>query len=241
MIELIKKISLKYVNEKFNELKSQFIEMGQLKSNFDIEKFTIKKEGNFIAHNFHFLMRQYHLALYEAKRMLLDKEEKTRRLEEYRNMEQDKIIVQTEKGKEEKYLDIEIRRLENEIDLLDVTMTNKLCMVDYFEKCRLKLIELNNGKPPTNEQYQEEEPTYWEWFLRKKSLNQFKARTSGIDQGIWDAIDMFEETPVLNEDYQGKIGSQFDAKKIEQEIEAQKKIPIRLKLIEGDGDGKENR
>ena len=59
MLDLIKKISLKYIDKQFNELKEQFIEMGQLKSNFDIEKFTVKKEGGFIAHNFHFLMRQY--------------------------------------------------------------------------------------------------------------------------------------------------------------------------------------
>ena len=231
MIEKIKKISLKYVDEKFNELKDQFIEMGQLKSEFDIEKFTIKKEGNFIAHNFHFLMRQYHLALYEARRMLLDKEEKTRKLKEHQNHEEERIWIYTEKGLEEKYTDIEVRRLENEIDLLDVTMTNKICMVDYFEKCRIKLIELNGGRAPTNEQYQAEDPEYWKWFLLKKALNQNKARSSGVDQGIWDAIDMFEEVPVLNEKYQGEIGSHFDVVEIGQEIEAQKKIPVRLKLI----------
>jgi len=237
MIERIKRISLKYIDEKFNELKDQFIEMGQLKSNFNIEKFTIKKEGNFIAHNFHFLMRQYQLALYESRRMLLDKEEKTRKLKEYCDLQQDediitKIKVQTENGLEEKYLDIEIGRLENEIDLLDITMTNKLCMVDYFEKCRVRLVELNGNKAPTNEQYQAEEPEYWEWFLRKKALNQHKQKISGIEQGVWDAVDMFEEVAVLNEKYQGKIGSRININEVEQEIELQKKIPVRLKLIE---------
>jgi len=232
MIEKIKKISLKYIDEKFNELKNQFIEMGQLKSNFNIEKFTIKKEGNFIAHNFHFLMRQYHLALYESRRMLLDKEEKTRKLKEYHNYGKEKIWIHTETGLEEKYTDIEIRRLENEIDMLDVTMTNKICMVDYFEKCRIKLIELNEGAAPTNEQYQAEEPEYWKWFLQKKALNQYKQKTSGIEQGVWDAIDMFEETPILNKKYQGKIGSHLNTKEIEEEIELQKKTLTRLKLIE---------
>ena len=46
-------------NDFLDELQDQFIEMGQLKSDFDVEKFTVRKEGNFLAHNFHFLMRQY--------------------------------------------------------------------------------------------------------------------------------------------------------------------------------------
>ena len=50
--------SIEYLDNKYNELKKQFLEMSQLKSDFDIEKFTVKKEGHFIAHNFHFLMRQ---------------------------------------------------------------------------------------------------------------------------------------------------------------------------------------
>jgi len=233
MTEILKKISLKYVDDKFNELKNQFIEMGQLKSNFDIEKFTIKKEGNFIAHNFHFLMRQYHLALYEAKRMLLDKEEKLKKLKDYESREErgeTTIFVFTEKGKEEKYIDIEIKRIMNEIDLLEITMTNKICMVDYFEKCRIKLIEINGGKAPTNKQYQTEEPAYWKWFLQKKSLNQFKARETGIEQGIWDTIDMVEETPVINENYKISVGSSFNIEEIQTEINKQKLLSNREEI-----------
>ena len=235
MIDMLKKISLKYVDEKFNELKNQFIEMGQLKSDFDIEKFTIKKEGNFIAHNFHFLMRQYHLALYEARRMLLNKEEKLRKLKEYEDKEErgeTTVFVFGEHGKEEKYIDIEIRRLKNEIDLLEVSMTNKICMVDYFEKCRNALIKLNGGKAPTNKQYQNEEPKYWEFIIKRKALNQHKQRATGISEGLWDVIDQAEELPVLNENYKISIGSKFDINEIETEISKQKKLPKRLMLIE---------
>lgn len=230
MVDVLKRISLKYIDEKANELKEQFIEMGQLKSDFDIEKFTIKKEGNFIAHNFHFLMRQYSLALYEARRMLLDKEEKLRLLDEYEAKEkknEKRIWVTNEHGTKHKYIDIEIRRIKNEIDLLEVTMTNKICMVDYFEKCRNALIRLNKDKVPTNKQYQAEEPEYWKWFLHKKMLNQIKTQKSGINEGIWDVIDQVDELPVINKEYQLNIGSRFDHPAIERDIETQKTIANR--------------
>lgn len=230
MVDVLKKISLKYIDEKANELKEQFIEMGQLKSEFDIEKFTIKKEGNFIAHNFHFLMRQYSLSLYEARRMLLDKEEKLRDLKKYEEKEKTghpTIFINTEQGLVSKYTDIEIRRLKNEIDLLEVTMTNKICMVDYFEKCRGALIKLNGGSPPTNKQYQSEEPEYWKWFLQKKMLNQHKQRVSGITEGIWDAVDQVEEIPAINQEYQFEIGQRFNQSEIEHEMERQKRIANR--------------
>ena len=72
--------------ELLTELQEQFIEMGQLKSDFDVEKFTVKKEGNFLCHNFHFLMRQYSLTVTEMRRMLLEREEKRRTAVKYQKM-----------------------------------------------------------------------------------------------------------------------------------------------------------
>jgi len=230
MIDRIKQISLKYIDNKMNELKGQFIEMGQLKSEFDMEKFTIKKEGNFLSHNFHFLMRQYSLALQELRRMLLDKEELTRRLEEYQELLQSGIKTvdeDSEHGRVKRYIDIEICRCENRIDGLDINLANKACMVSYFESCRIKLIELNGGKAPTNEQYQKEEPEYWRWFLLKKALNQHKHAKSGISEGVWDNIDLLEELPVLNKDYQIEVGSKFKIEEIDKEIAEHKKIANR--------------
>ncbi len=239
MIDFIKSISLKGVDEKFNNLKNQFIEMGQLKSEFDIEKFTIRKEGNFIAHNFHFLMRQYQFALFELRRMLLDKEEKTRRLNEYIDMKENKnvdtitVTVSMPERKsaieEKRYLDIEIKRLQNAIDSEDINMTNQACMVEHFEKCRQFLIKQNNGNAPTNEQYQKEEPLYWKWFVMKKALQQFKQRETGITEGIWEAIDHIEENPVINNEYQVEIGSKFVIKEVEDFLANCRK---EIKLIE---------
>ena len=228
-LELLKTISLKHIDDRVNELKNQFIEMGQLKSEFDIEKFTIKKEGNFIAHNFHFLMRQYSLALFEARRMLIEKEELTRRLEETQESlkrNETKIIVWEGGGKKEKYVDLYAKELENRIDNLDVTMVNKFCMVEYFEKCRHRLIELNGGKAPDNRQYQREEPEYWKWFAEKKILQQVKQSQTGITESIWELIDHISEAPILNPNYHIEF-EHPDLAKLEERLSLEKKKLLR--------------
>ena len=238
--------SIETYDKQFNELKEQFIEMGQLKSDFDIEKFTIKRQGNFIAHNFHFLMRQYVLALSEARRMLIERDGKLRKLEELNrlieknkdsgNTEDIKIRVPTERGEEERYVDLEIKRIVNEIDLLEVTMTNKLAMCDRFEKARVKLIDLNEGKAPTNEQYQKEEPEYWKWFLERKALWQTKQRVTGISEGIWENINYLEEPALINQEFQVKVlkdsNGMMDLQEIEKDLNKRLGYDNRVKLIE---------
>jgi hypothetical protein len=200
--------SIEYADEKFNELKEQFIEMGQLKSDFDIEKFTVRKEGKFIAHNFHFLMRQYHLALYEMRRMLIDKEEKLRLISQVEQRIKDgekEIIIKTAEGEIPKFTDLYSKQLHNELDLLEITMTNKIVMCARFEEMRNKLIEINGGVAPTNEQYQKEEPMYWKQFLENKAKEQASERATGISAGIWESIRMLEEEPVINQEFKVKI------------------------------------
>jgi len=200
-------------NEKLNEIKSDCLEMARLKSDFDIDKFTVATQGKFIAHRFHFLMRQYSLALYEAKRLLLDREEKSRQIKEW----------QEGKKVEGKYSDIEIERLKNEIELIDLELANKLAMIDRFEKARLKLIE-QNGKKFTDEQYQNEEPKYWKWYLLNKAKEQLGERQTGINAGVWmnvrnmeeDALDSRNKVKMLKDtNVNGKIVSGFDFSEIE--------------------------
>lgn len=236
--------SIRTYDEKFNKLKSEFIEMGQLKSDFDIEKFTVKKEGNFVAHNFHFLMRQYVLALSEARRMLIERDEKLRKLKEIEEkvkaLGQDasevKVTRKTERGDEETWADLEMQRLMNEIDLQEVTMTNKLAMCDRFEKARNKLIEMNGGQAPTNEQYQKEEPKYWKWFLERKALWQAKQRMTGISEGIWENIHYLEEPALINQAFQVPMledsNGMLDLQKIEKEVNQKLGYDQRVKMIE---------
>ena len=161
--------------------------MSRLKSDFDIDKFTVAREGQFIAHKFHFLMRQYSLTLYETKRLILDKEEKERQIKDIKEFGADTG----------KYKDIEIERRKNEIELIEMDLINKLAVIDRFEIIRQKLIEQNGGKI-TDRQYQEEEPAYWQWFLKNKAKEQLAERQTGIREDIWENIRYLEEEAILN-------------------------------------------
>lgn len=189
--DLLKEIgipSLESANYKFNELKEQFIEMGQLKSDFDIEKYTVMKQGKFIAHQFHFLMRQYVFAQSEMRRMLIEKERKQRK------------IKKLKKEQPEDY-DLDIMNLENELDLLDVTMVNKIMMCLRFEQARKQIIKNNNGKVPTNEDHQKEEPEYWKWFIQQKAKEQLSQAKTGIHEGTWEVIRQLQEDALINPSY----------------------------------------
>jgi len=204
--------------KKYNEIqkilkdvKEDILEMARLKSDFDIDKFTISREGSFIAHRFHFLMRQYSLALYEAKRLILDKEEKERQI---KDIEKNGV----DSGK---YSDIEIERAKNEIDLIEISLRNKIAMIDRFEIARQKLIE-RNGRKFTDKQYQDEEPEYWAWFLRQKAKEQLSERQTGIKEGVWENIRYLEEVPTLDISNQvkmlneeGKLNLDIDNRKLE--------------------------
>ena len=223
--------SIEYPEKKYNELKEQFLEMAQLKSDFDMEKFTVKKEGHFIAHNFHFLMRQYSLALSELRRMNIDKREKLRIIESLKSKD---VSIITLNG-ETKYVDLEIERLKNEIDMLDLNLTNKLIMCDRFEKLREKLIELNGGTAPTNKEYQAEEPAYWKWYLQRKALWQHQERVSGISEGVWENIEHLEQPAVINKKFQIMMTDKkglFQLDQANQDVKTLKKIQSKPLNIE---------
>jgi len=221
--------TFEHINDEFNKLKDEFIEMAQLKSNFDIEKFTVKREGNFIAHNFHFLMRQYSLTLGEVRRMLIEKEEYERKiveLDDAFNNGEKKRFVYTRDGKIEKYTDLYLKQCLNELDLLDINIANKAMRIIKFEQCRKKLIELNDGEI-TNEQYQKEAPEYWRWFLGRKALWQRAQAQSGIQEGIWENIHYLEEKALINENFQIKMykkNGNLDLDKIMLETEIRKQL-----------------
>jgi len=242
-------------NEFLDELQGQFIEMGQLKSDFDTEKFSIMQEGNFLCHQFHFLMRQYSLTLTELRRMLLNIEEKKRQIDRYQKMLDEGITkygtVRSTKyddiapptgdevryGDDDKWVDIELARVWNEMKGEEVIMTNKISMVRKFEECRKALIEKNGGKEFTNAEYQEETPRYWKWKFEQIVLRQVKAHATGISAGTWENIEFLEAQPVINPDFQVKMLNDdglFDLKRIEleQEVAKQLRAPAIKKLLE---------
>jgi len=207
----------------FEKLKEQFMEMGRLKSDFDIEKFTVKAKGEGLpAHQFHMLMRQYRFAVSEAKRMYIEKERLQRKL--------NKLI----ESKPEDY-DLDSMDLQRQIDDLDIDLVNKKGMIDGFEVCRQELIR-ENGEPFTDKQYQQEEPKYWEMHLKKQALAQLRERTTGIKEGTTEAIGWLEQ-PTLLEGSPNQVkmlmdNGNFDRINWEREIQETNGYQDRVELID---------
>lgn len=194
--------SIENVSSWIDEVHDDMLEMAQLKSDFDADKFTRAKEGPFIAHQFHFVMRQYSLALYELRRMLIDKEKHQRRIGELEKLDCEKT--------EGEYVDLLILENQNAIDLLELSIVNKQGICRNCEKIRCQLLEKNNG-PIKNEQYQKEEPEYWKWFLQREAVLHHSAAQTGIPHGIWLNIEHLEQPAMLSEENQVKmLGKGFE-------------------------------
>ena len=140
-------------------------------------------------------------------------------------------------GTEDVWLDLEQARLWNQIQALEVTMTNKIAMIRKFEECRKELIRQNGGKAFTNADYQEETPRYWKWFFERLVLRQIKSHATGISTGTWENIDLLERPALINPAFQVKMLNDdglFDLKRIEleQEVSKQLRAPAIKKLLE---------
>ena len=187
-----------HVKSRLDEIRSDMLEMAQLKSDFDCDKFTRAKEGPFLAHQFHFIMRQYSLALYELRRMLIEAEKHRRTIRRY---EDDPNSVP-----DGEFADLLILQHQNEIELLELSMINKKSICDNCERMRQELIQRNGGSAPTNKDYQAEEPTYWKWFLQRQALIESKQSATGISAGTWLNIEHLEQPAMLDESFRVSMG-----------------------------------
>lgn len=209
--EELKKINIPHdvpSGKQAEELESQILEMAQLKSEFDVEKYTLATKGPFLASRFHFLMKQYHHAYREAKQMLIERDEMIRTIDDLRKQIEDgnvNKVIYTNEGMKMIWLDLEIDKLKNNIGNLEVALVNKLAMCNMFEKCRLKLIELNGGKAPTNEQFQAEQPEQQKWMLMQQARLQIDSRITGASEGTLLALDWLQEPAMLNPAFQVEL------------------------------------
>lgn len=177
------------VTESIDAVHTDMREMAQLKSDFDCDQLTRGTKGPFLAHQFHFVMRQYSLALYELRRMLIDKERHQRTIERLQ-------------GSDDPDADLDILEQQNAVDLLELSIINKRSICRNCEQIRQELIARNGGKAPTNAEYQAEEPAYWKWFLQRQAVLEHKERATGIRSGTWLNIEHLEQPALLDESHQ---------------------------------------
>jgi len=181
--------NLKDVNKKLKELKEVFMEMSPVKSEFDILNFTLAKEGPFIAHQYHFIIKQYSVAYSELKRLFLDKLEEERNLEKLKN-----------KFKKEENDDINVFRSQMKIENLEFEIQWQKYKIDRYEFIRKKL-EKENWWKITYAQYNAEEPWYWEWNLNNQARQELLQRQTWLSKWVVNAFDMASRENNILPDY----------------------------------------
>lgn len=222
------------VSKIMTEVKSDHLEMSQLKSDFDCDKFTAATKGPFIAHQFHFIMRQYTLTLGELNRMLVEREYIHRKVfllasvDEPCNHVSCNEKIDKEEGNGELiswvdettnqilYKDLELRKLQGQLFTLESSIVNKQSMIRNFDKIRKILIEKNGG-PITNEQYQKEEPEYWAWYLMRLAKLEIESSRSGISTGVLKNVDHLAMDSNIDPSHQINLPTHKNIRKLNEE------------------------
>ncbi len=187
--EEIASIELADIECLYNRIQEDSLEMARLKSDVDVTCFTLGSQYGLPAHTFHFLMRQYSLATLELKRLLEDREVQRRRIEY--------LTGAQEAPDKDFYPDIEMSRARTQIDMLELSIRNKHAMCRAFEKYRRQLLEKNCGQF-TDEQYQDEEPKYWQLHFDNLSENYDQQRMLGKPEGLLNSLKLLQQdNPLL--------------------------------------------
>jgi len=72
--------------------------------------------------------------------------------------------------------------------------------LEFFDRLIERLIELNGGKPITKEQFDEDQPVYWERRLANQSLDDLLAARTGVNSGNIRSMRRASAPTVLTDD-----------------------------------------
>jgi len=190
----------------WERLMPEFREMGQIKTNFDSEKFTAGKEGRFIACQFHMLMRQYRLYMQQTIEWMIEYEELKRKREFIKKefaFRRGEGEYSTSAGAMKlelrgmEHLDLEDLRCQNQMQGREIDIWGRLQVMQHFEKLRIEIIRQNDGKVPTNEEFQAEQPEYYHWFLQSDIFKEILERNTGIRCGTTESALQSARKPIL--------------------------------------------
>lgn len=183
----------------YESLHDEIRSMAQLKSDFDIQQFTLNSQGPFPCHAYHFLMRQYSLAVLELRRLNNDRRKMQLKIADV------KANMLSTNVKDAIFPETELEDAMIQIDQLELSIWNKKAMCKQFELCRAKLVEQHGGKPFTNMEYQKEEPAYWQWYFTSMFEDQWRQRQTGISEGLWKNLRLAGSQPLLNNEFQIEV------------------------------------
>jgi hypothetical protein len=171
-------------------------QMAQIKQNLDIGLLTVGDRGrgptHLLASKLHFLMRQYRFGLSEGIRYFIELAELTERRGSVRFFLGNVVCNKNNR--------LERMKIGQRIMDLNLEAFNQLTRVECYELHRKRIIELNDNKRITNQQFQEEQPEYYQWFTANKFAIELVHIVTGFSKGLLEAHENLVKMPICQDE-----------------------------------------
>lgn len=203
---------LDFVDEQIS--KQQFL-MSRVATDIDLITLQGAREGrctdDFLASKAKHLNRQIKYAKSESKRLTIRIEELKREIAKIEKIQEekgvfleldDKIVGSLDLSSSTlsskfKWSDLEIRKRKMELEECRQSLFNRMWMLKRFIQVYSVLIKKNGGKPFSEEQFQKEQPKFYEWFLSDAILRDMVASRTGIGHGVFKFHQELTKTPFI--------------------------------------------
>ena len=179
MTNLVRDPQFNAIEKQLELMRNRAIEFSQCRSNHQIEKFIACDEYTPITRYRHVAHNSY-VAMQEVRRMMIERERKLRSIEKKQKECNDK-----NNPKYNDY-DLDIYEQTRQIEDIEIRVTGLMKEIEVMETICTEL-ETKNGKPFTNEQFQQEEPDYWRKRLASQMHRSQVGAKTGIGEGNYDS------------------------------------------------------
>jgi hypothetical protein len=160
-------------------------ELAQGRSNFQIEKFivhdnfTIPSAFNSAIINRKSVAENLLQGIQDAKKIVREFHYKW----EGKDKTQPIWWKNRQGGEELCWYDLDEFNFHRFIDGLNAGFRSQVGELEFFDILIERLIELNGGSPPTKEQYDADQPVYWERRFANQALDELLSAQSGVSSG----------------------------------------------------------
>ena len=185
-----------------NRWRESEIELAQGRSNFQIEKFII--HDNFTIPSAFKAAVINRKSVAEGLLSSIQEAKKNAREFDYKWEGKDKskpIWWKTREGGEELcWYDIDEFHFHRFVEGLNSGFKSQIDELTFFDKVIEKLIELNGGHPPTKEEFDADQPVYWERRFANQALDELLAAQTGVSGGNIRSMRRATAPTVLDDD-----------------------------------------
>lgn len=185
-----------------NRWRESEVELAQGRSNFQIEKFII--HDNFTIPSAFKAAVINRKSVAEGLLSSIQEAKKNAREFNYKWEGKDKskpIWWKTREGGEELcWYDIDEFHFHRFVEGLNSGFKSQIDELTFFDKVIEKLIELNGGHPPTKEEFDADQPVYWERRFANQALDELLAAQTGVSGGNIRSMRRATAPTVLDDD-----------------------------------------